>query len=236
MKLNTSLLIFTLACGTMWAQNPADKNPKPAVKTPPPAAKNAPAPTTAAAKPSAKAMAPATAQQKPAPKPIVVPPPRPVVATPPKAPAKPAMRQAKAPMKPKVLAPARKKAEKPAGEVKTASAKETTRVSAGKQRDPFVSPVMRSNGVIGSGCDTGKRCLVVDQIELKGIVKSPSGFIAVVENPAKRAYFMRENDPVFNGKVVKITGDTVVFQEQVLDKLGKQSMREVVKKVNAPVV
>ena len=113
---------------------------------------------------------------------------------------------------------------------------QATATRVGKQRDPFVSPIVRSNGNISAGCDTGKRCLVVDQIVLKGIVKSASGFIAVVENPAKRAYFMRENDPVFNGKVMKITGDTVVFQEQTTDKLGKQSMREVVKKVNAPVV
>jgi Tfp pilus assembly protein PilP len=132
-----------------------------------------------------------------------------------------------------------KKSSKPeaAGQVVPAAVKEATRVEAtGKRRDPFVSPVVRSNGNIGSGCDTGKRCLVVDQIVLKGIVKSPAGFIAVVENPAKRAYFMRENDPVFNGKVTRITGDTVVFQEEVTDKVGKQSTREVVKKVNAPIV
>jgi hypothetical protein len=121
---------------------------------------------------------------------------------------------------------------------KPASAKEATasRVSsmAGK-RDPFVSPIVRASAG-GPVCETGKRCLMVDQIQLKGIVKSPSGFIAVVENPLKRAYFLRENDPVFNGSVIKITGDTVVFREATTDKLGKQGMREVVKKVNAPVV
>jgi hypothetical protein len=41
---------------------------------------------------------------------------------------------------------------------------------------------------------------------------------------------LRENDPVFNGYVVKITGDSVVFQETVQDKLGKTFTREVVKK------
>jgi Tfp pilus assembly protein PilP len=127
------------------------------------------------------------------------------------------------------------------GEVKPAMVKEETRVSAipkpgANKRDPFVSPIVRASGGGGPVCETGKRCLMVDQIELKGIVKSPSGFIAVVENAAKRAYFLRENDPVFNGAVIKITGDSVVFREQVTDKLGKQATREVVKKVNAPVV
>ncbi len=104
-------------------------------------------------------------------------------------------------------------------------------------RDPFVSPVVRtSTGAIGAGCETGKRCLVVDQIVLKGIVKSQSGYIAVVENPAKRAYFMRENDPVFNGYVVKITPDSIVFRENVMDRLGRQSTRDITRRVSTPPV
>ena len=77
---------------------------------------------------------------------------------------------------------------------------------------------------------------MIDQIALKGIVKSQNGMIAVVENSAHRAYFLRETDPVFNGVVEKITGDSVVFRETVTDKLGKESTREVVKRVNAPIV
>jgi hypothetical protein len=103
------------------------------------------------------------------------------------------------------------------------------------RRDPFVSPIVRASGM-GQACETGKRCLMVDQIQLMGIVKSANGFIAVVENAAKRSYFLRENDPIFNGSVTKITGDSVVFRETTTDKLGKQGVREVVKKVNAPVV
>ena len=51
-----------------------------------------------------------------------------------------------------------------------------------------------------------------------------------------KAYFLRENDPVFNGYVVKITGDSVVFQETVQDKLGKPFTREVVKRIFTPAV
>lgn len=82
------------------------------------------------------------------------------------------------------------------------------------------------------GCGTGKRCLVADQVVLKGVVRAPSGMIAVVENAARRAYFLRENDPVFNGVVMRITGDSIIFRETVTDRLGKQSVRDIVKKVN----
>lgn len=105
---------------------------------------------------------------------------------------------------------------------------------AGK-RDPFVSPIVsKVSGPIG--CSGGKKCLVVDQIALKGIVKAPTGMIAVIENAGRKAYFMRENDPVYNGFVVKITPDSIVFRETVTDRIGRSSTRDVVKRVNAPAV
>ena len=101
------------------------------------------------------------------------------------------------------------------------------------KRDPFFSPVVQQNG---SGCSTGKKCLEIGAINLRGVVKSDSGFIAVVTNSLNKAYFLRENDPVFNGYVVKITGDSVVFQETLQDKLGKSFTREVVKRIFTPAV
>ena len=103
------------------------------------------------------------------------------------------------------------------------------------RRDPFISPVVNHmNG--GSGCNTGKRCLAVDQIALTGVVKSDTGMIAVVVNAMNKAYFLRENDPVFNGYVVKITGDSIIFKETIQDKLGKPFTREVTKKIYTPAV
>ena len=101
------------------------------------------------------------------------------------------------------------------------------------KRDPFFSPVVQEHG---SGCSTGKKCLEIGTINLRGVVKSDSGFIAVVTNNLNKAYFLRENDPVFNGYVVKITGDSVTFQETIQDKLGKSFTREVVKRIFTPAV
>ena len=41
---------------------------------------------------------------------------------------------------------------------------------------------------------------------------------------------------MFNGYVMKITGDSIVFQETLQDRLGKSFTREVVKKITAPAV
>ncbi len=100
-------------------------------------------------------------------------------------------------------------------------------------RDPFFSPVVQQNS---SGCSTGKKCLEIGAINVRGVVKSDAGFIAVVTNNLNKAYFLRENDPVFNGYVVKITGDSVTFQETVQDKLGKSFTREIVKRIITPAV
>jgi hypothetical protein len=102
------------------------------------------------------------------------------------------------------------------------------------KRDPFFSPVVQQP--TGSGCSTGKKCLEIGQINLRGVVKAESGFIAVVTNSLNKAYFLHENDPVFNGYVIKITGDSVVFSESGQDKLGKPLTHEVVKKITTPAV
>ena len=109
----------------------------------------------------------------------------------------------------------------------------------GHRRDPFMSPI--STGAAGaalpaSNCNSGKRCLVIDQLILRGVVKTASGMIAVVANSANKAYFLHENDPVFNGYVARITGDSVVFKENKVDRAGKTSVREVVKRVVPPSV
>jgi hypothetical protein len=257
MKLTDSLVIVILAGATALAQNPAAtlgvaKNAAqtashPSAATPAPA--KAPSPTASKMPVQSSAKPPATSNKPSTPATTAAK--APVTTTAPVAATKAPVATAKAPVVKEKPAAAEKKstpfmpkkavAAKKEKVATPASAKEEqteSRVSAVKpanKRDPFVSPIVRASGG-GPLCETGKRCLVVDQLILRGIVKSPSGYIAVVENAAKRAYFLRENDPVFNGSVAKITGDTVTFREQTMDKLGKQGTREVVKKVNAPVV
>jgi Tfp pilus assembly protein PilP len=108
-------------------------------------------------------------------------------------------------------------------------------INLSSRRDPFVSPVV-NRSMMGSGCSVGKRCLSIEQINLKGVVKADSGMIAVVVNSLNKAYFLRENDPVFNGYVVKITGDSIIFKQTVQDRLGKSMTREVTKKITTSAV
>ena len=110
---------------------------------------------------------------------------------------------------------------------------EPKKVNASARRDPFISPVVHM-AAAGSGCSSGKRCLAIDQIALKGVVRSENGMIAVVVNAMDKAYFLRENDPVFNGYVTKITPDSIVFKETFHDKLGKELTRDITKTISRP--
>lgn len=212
MKARTILLLL-LAAAVTCAQ------------TAPPSQKAAPAagkPATTQAQPAATAKSKPVA---PSAKPAAMPTAKPAQAKPAAKPAAPAK---------KAVARAKSAAQPAAGAVKPAAA----RTSGAGKRDPFISVVVRGGaGGPGPACETGKKCLDVNAVVLRGIVKSPNGMIAVVENATRRiTYFLRENDPVFNGYVLKITLDSIIFRENVIDNLGKASTRDVVKRVSAPAV
>lgn len=104
---------------------------------------------------------------------------------------------------------------------------------AGKaHRDPFVSPIVdRSHSAIAC-VGSGKQCLEVGEISLHGVVRGPSGFIAVVVN-GQHTYFLRENDPLANGQVERITKDSIVLRERYSDDAGRPVTREVTRKLGA---
>lgn len=100
-------------------------------------------------------------------------------------------------------------------------------------RDPFVSIIRTDTSGGKNPCESGKKCLVAGEIVLRGIIKSPDTIIAVVENSHRKTYFLHENDPVFNGEVVKITSDSIVFREHMTDRAGHVATRDITKQLNA---
>jgi hypothetical protein len=253
MKLATGILILAMGLGTATAQNPSiidnTKAKLNAVQQQKTADSNAalaasqgqkanPQPTTAAAKPAAgrlvsAAQAQASSPAQPSKQQAAIVSPAAAPKTQPKVKTKPKTTSVVV-NKPKQPKPAVAVEDKKNPVDPKKDARKTISMAGGR-RDPFLSPVV-NRGMGGSGCSTGKRCLAVDQIALTGIVKSDAGMIAVVINAMNKAYFLRENDPVFNGYVVKITGDSIVFKETMQDKLGKSFTREVTKKISTPAV
>jgi len=126
------------------------------------------------------------------------------------------------------------KAPKPAKPVETAldpdAAKEEEK---GARRDPFESLVMRQQAAAHAAAvlPPGKAGLQVSTLRLDGIVRAPSGMIAVVTNPQARTYFLREGDQLYDGRVEKIAMDGVSFHEMGKDAFGKPVERQVNKRI-----
>jgi Tfp pilus assembly protein PilP len=257
MKLTTAMLALGLSLGTAWAQNPDvienTRNTLQNVQTKQTIDENAVLAASGQGQNSAPASSPAT---------VTVPAksaPSKTAESTPAAASSSAVKQGKTPVvsvtpasAPKTAAAKGKKKSTAIAVTKPAEAQPTVAVedkknpvepkkeetktySANGRRDPFISPVVNRT-MTGSGCSTGKRCLAIDQISLQGIVKSDAGMIAVVVNALNKAYFLRENDPVFNGYVVKITGDSIIFKQTIQDKMGKPFEREVTKRISTPAV
>lgn len=103
------------------------------------------------------------------------------------------------------------------------------------RRDPFKLPgppveSPESSDVPIGNLPPGTRGLVISRLRLEGIVRldTTRTLIAIVDTNANRAYFLRENDAVYNGVVSKITPDSVTFRENTLDSAGKVGTRDVV--------
>ena len=138
--------------------------------------------------------------------------------------------------------PAAAKAKKQKAEAKPEETvtKPATTTPAEHFRDPFSvpkpvaeEPVVNQSAEEFSGpAPAGKKGLIISQLKLEGIVRVGSKMLAVLANPANRAYFLYENDELRNGAVSKITPDAVYFREDYKDPTtGKIESREVVQRL-----
>src|SRR5690242_9229325 len=120
----------------------------------------------------------------------------------------------------------------------SASPNETPAVShadeAVAKRDPFVALVdVQKGGGGGPNLPPGKAGLVVATVRVDDTVKSGEDLLAVVSNPERHVYFVREGDHLYDGSVKKIDLDGVTFQEDSKDAFGKPIVREVTKRIYA---
>ncbi|HVR98906.1 MAG TPA: hypothetical protein VMW27_19965 [Thermoanaerobaculia bacterium] len=104
----------------------------------------------------------------------------------------------------------------------------------GNRRDPFKSLLAgpelpeirgpRPEGIPG---------LLIDEIDLTGIFRTSKGFVAQVSAAnQKRSYLLKEGDQLYDGDVVSISRNEVVFKQIVQDPTALKPFREVVKSLN----
>ena len=98
------------------------------------------------------------------------------------------------------------------------------------RRDPFVSllkPVSADTGP--KTRPPGLKGFLIQEVALKGIVRTPRGFTAMLLGTDGKSYFVATGDRLFDGLITAIDATTVTFRQEVTDPLSTVKSREVKK-------
>lgn len=104
----------------------------------------------------------------------------------------------------------------------------------GSRRDPFRSLLAAKNKTERKGAlPEGIPGLLIEEIDLTGIFRTSRGFVAqVLSSNKEKSYLIREGDQLYDGDVVSITQQEVVFKQIVSDPTVIKPFREVIKKLS----
>jgi hypothetical protein len=104
----------------------------------------------------------------------------------------------------------------------------------GSRRDPFRSLLVAKSKAERKGAlPEGIPGLLIEEIDLTGIFRTSRGFVAqVLASNKEKSYLIREGDQLYDGDVVSITQQEVVFKQIVSDPTVIKPFREVIKKLS----
>jgi hypothetical protein len=104
----------------------------------------------------------------------------------------------------------------------------------GGRRDPFISLLARTQiAELGAPRPEGVPGLLIDEITIQGIFELNSRMFAQVQTADKeKSYLIQEGDQLYDGEVVSIAANEIVFKQVVNDPSVIKPFREVVRKLN----
>jgi hypothetical protein len=101
---------------------------------------------------------------------------------------------------------------------------------AGARRDPFISLL---TGIKGKKTPQGQ--LTVADAKVVGITRNRDGYVAIIMGADKKARFMKPGDKLYDGAVIAIEADRVIFRQDLTeDTLAAPGLKskEVVKRLH----
>ena len=97
------------------------------------------------------------------------------------------------------------------------------------RRDPFVSLQKPVEDAERGGRRLGMEGFLIQEVALRGIVKTPDGYIAMLQGPDNKSYFVRVGQRLYDGQITTMDMATVTFRQDVTDPLAAVRTREVKK-------
>jgi Tfp pilus assembly protein PilP len=100
------------------------------------------------------------------------------------------------------------------------------------RRDPFVSLALGVNILPPDVRPPGLAGMLIQEVSLRGIVKTVSGYIAMIQGTDNKSYFAREGERLYDGNIQSIDDGRVVFRQEINDPLRIEKFQQVEKNLH----
>jgi hypothetical protein len=87
------------------------------------------------------------------------------------------------------------------------------------RRDPFISLALGLNILSPEERIPGLGGMLIQEVSLRGIVRTSEGYIAMIQGTDNKSYFAREGERMYDGTIEAIDSEKVVFRQEINDPL-----------------
>ncbi len=133
-------------------------------------------------------------------------------------------------------------AQKEKAEVEMLAAPEGVRFDAANHRDPFLNPLLlikRRQESLDEEVSRGQpppgiAGMTISEVKFMGVSIRNGMKTAVFQGVDRRAYFLQEDDKLFDGYIKKISADSIQFVKETKFKSGKLITQDITKRLRKP--
>jgi Tfp pilus assembly protein PilP len=100
------------------------------------------------------------------------------------------------------------------------------------RRDPFRSLLVRPEDRALGARPPGIAGMSIDEMVIYGIWKTRNGYVAQVRATDNKSYLVRQGDLLYDGEVVRVGPNEVVFRQNINDPQSVKPFREVTKQLH----
>ena len=97
------------------------------------------------------------------------------------------------------------------------------------RRDPFVSLALGLDVLSPDVRPPGLAGMLIQEVSLRGIVKTVDGYIAMIQGTDNKSYFARTGERLYDGNIQSIDDAGVVFRQEINDPLRIEKFQTVEK-------
>jgi len=103
------------------------------------------------------------------------------------------------------------------------------------RRDPFRSLLVRAERGMPGQRPPGIAGIAIDDVILQGLWRTRAGYVAQVRGTDNKSYLLRAGDQLFDGEVLRIGPNEVIFRQILNDPQSVKPFRDITKQLNATI-